>query len=141
MKTRVLRVSDPKFREWLRSLPMAPVVAILLGGDRLSCCDEAVVGEVGGQIVGASTIAPKGEMGSGKPTILAAYVVPELRGRGYGSIIFRAAVERCLQRGFSEISADVLSTGGRRVIEKLSGELREHLIVNDQGALLDSLPG
>lgn len=53
---------------------------LLLGGDRLSACDEAVaVKDDSGKILGVASIAPLGEERSGEPTIVGLYVILEAR--------------------------------------------------------------
>lgn len=135
MKTRVIRLDE--FSAWLYSMPVSPVVAILFGGDRLSCCDEAVVLEVNGQIVGAATIAPEGEMGTNLPAIVGLYVLLAHRRHGYGAAIMRAAVERCRERGFARVCVDIMSTGAKRAVERLPKDLRAMLDIHDQGAMMD----
>ena len=100
----------------------------LCAGARLSCCDEAVVMEDdAGAIIGLATISAEGEEQSGVPSIVAVYVVPAFRngslGSKVGTAVFRAALERCIERGFSLIHVDVLSDGMQRIIDALPPNL------------------
>ena len=64
--------------EKVRQLHEKPniAVALLLGGDRISCCDEGVIAEQEKKLVGVATIAPEGEEMSCQPTVVALYVIP-----------------------------------------------------------------
>lgn len=126
-------------RAWVNELPFSPVVATLLAGDRLACCDEAVGIEVRGKIVAGATIAPEGEELDGQPTIVGVYCLPVFRLSGYGRAAFLAAIKRCRKRGFERVRVDIISAGMRRIIQSLSREEREYLIIMDFGPLLDIL--
>jgi len=129
---------------WLQPLlngESAAKLMTLFGGDRISCVDEAVAVMVDGQIVGLATIAPNGESGSGKPTIVGAYVLPAFRGKGFGRQLLEFAIRRCLERGFMKIRLDVMSASVRYIVGFLPGELKSALDVVDCGDVLDSLLG
>lgn len=113
-------------------------VALLLAGDRISCCDEGVIMEKEAKLVGVATIAPEGEEQSGQPTIVGLYVVPEHRGQGYGSQILRRAIERCIERGFDKIRMDVMSSNASKIIEKLPDEIKEKIDVHNLGNIMDN---
>lgn len=74
----------------LHEKPNIPI-AILLSGDRISCCDEGVIMEKEAKLVGVETIAPEGEEHSGQPTIVGLYVVPEHRGQRIRQADFEAS--------------------------------------------------
>lgn len=112
---------------------------LLFAGDRISVCDEAVVGRIGEDVVGFATIAPRGEANSGQPTIVGLYVLPDHRRRRYGAGIFVATVERCLDRGFEKVRVDVMSDYVAKIINNLPDELKEHLDVCDLGNLMEDL--
>lgn len=131
------RLSRPELAEWVASLPPSYVVGMLLVGDRLSCIDEAVACEVENQIIGVATIAPRGEMSSGVPTIVALYILSAFRGKGYGKSLMEAAVRRCVERGFSRVRVDILSAYAKRIIESLPEDLKSVLEVHDLGNPLD----
>ena len=114
-------------------------VALLLKGDRISCCDEGVVAEQNGKLVGVATIAPHGEMSSGQPTIVALYVIPEARRHGYGQQILQATIKRCQERGFEKIKIDSTSSHIPKIISTLPEDMRSALDVNDMGNILDGL--
>ncbi|MBI5222347.1 MAG: GNAT family N-acetyltransferase [Candidatus Magasanikbacteria bacterium] len=115
-----------------------PAVAILLSGDRISCCDEGVIMEKAGNLIGMATIAPEGEEGSGQPTIVALYIEPKYRSQGNGAQILRKAVERCVERGFDKIRMDVMSANAMKIIEKLPAEMQKKIDVYDLGNIMDN---
>jgi GNAT superfamily N-acetyltransferase len=114
---------------------------VLFGGDRLSCCDEAVAIKSGDHIVGIATISPNGEDGSSRPTIVGVFVLPQFRGQGLGRQLMMEAIQHCLDRGFESIRLDVLSVAMRHIVRSLSGEIRSKLVVIDHGNILDLFPG
>lgn len=126
--------------QWLhsRKVPHGAGI-ILLVGDRLSCCDEAVGAVVNNQVVAVVTIAPHGEEQSGEPTIVALYTLPELRHQGYGREAFIAALVRCRERGFKRVRVDVLSDYVTRIISSLPKEDQEYLDIHDLGPIMDGL--
>lgn len=116
-----------------------PAVFILLAGDRISCCDEGVIMSDKDKLIGVSTIAPAGEEMSGQPTIVALYVSREYRNKGYGDLLLRKAIERCIERGFDKIRMDVLSSYAAKIIEKLPEELKGKIDVRYLGGMMDRL--
>lgn len=116
-------------------------VATLLGGDRLSCCDEAVAVQVGSEIAGVATIAPQGEQLSGQPTIVGLYVRPAFRQQGLGKQLMKAVVKRCVSRGFTHIRVDVMSEYAMKTIQALPQELKGVLDIHDCGNIMDHMPG
>lgn len=115
-------------------------IAMLLGGDRLSCCDEAVgiYDKTGEKMVGVATIAPEGEMRSGEPTIVGEFILPEFRDQGYGKELLVKTIKRCQERGFSSVRLDVQSGRIMKIIEKLPEETRNYLNVIDQSKFIDT---
>ncbi|MBI2551444.1 GNAT family N-acetyltransferase [Candidatus Uhrbacteria bacterium] len=114
---------------------------ILFGGDRLTCCDEFLAAFDGQEIVALASIAPWGEEGEGTPTIVGLYVLYERRGQGIGSILFEATVKRCVERGFEKIRVDLMSAGMAHVVNRLSEDLRQRLMIVNHGQIMDSWPG
>lgn len=133
-------VSQDVLIKKVKSLYKKPdaAVLLLLAGDRMSCCDEGVIMEEKGNLIGVATIAPKGEEESGQPTIVGLYVVPEHRSRGYGGQILQKAIERCLERGFENIRMDVMSSNATKIIKKLPKEVQAKLDVHDLGNIMDN---
>ena len=126
--------------EKIRQLHEKPnmAVALLLGGDRISCCDEGVIAEQESKLIGVATIAPEGEEMSGQPTVVGLYVVPEHRGKGIGAQILQKAVARCIERGFDQIRMDVMSSNAMKIIKKLPDELKDKIDVHDLGNIMDN---
>ena len=137
MKTRAYTMTMEEFndqRHALLSPPETVGVMILFTGDRVSCCDEVVALEIEGAIdVAFATISPEGEDYSGKPDIVALYTLPRFRQQGYGRAVLEAAIRRCMERGFGGVGINVLSSHVRRMIEKLSEDLKAFLVVVDHG--------
>ena len=105
------------------------LLVILFGGDRLRCCDEAVLArDSDGQIVGLATLAPDGELGEG-PTVVGLYVSPEHRRRGIGTRVIIRAVERMQERGLTPVRMDTLGTAAARLVALLPEEVQRHLDV------------
>ncbi|MBI2474543.1 MAG: GNAT family N-acetyltransferase [Candidatus Taylorbacteria bacterium] len=111
----------------------------LFGGDRITCCDEAVIAELEEKIIAIASIAPQGEMTSGQPTIVGLYTVRSFRRQGYGKTVMEAAVRRCLERGFTKIRVDAISKSAMKTVQSLPDELRVYLEVNDQSGLYSFL--
>lgn len=106
--------------------------AILFGGDRLSCVDEILAAYEDEKFIGVVTISPEGEMRDGNPAIVALFVRKEHRMKGNGTKLLECAIRRMIERGLIPVRVDVLSKGAKRVIEKLSEDLRNALKINDQ---------
>lgn len=116
------------------NIPFSVVSAILFGGDRLSCCDEAVVmrEDESGELVGIATIAFRGESCSGGPEIVGLYILPQHRGQGCAFLLLQETLKRCKERGFSKIGVCVLSAKMLRIIGQLPKETKEFLAIRDQ---------
>jgi len=104
----------------------------LFAGDRMSCCDEAAIVEVNGQIVALATLAPEGEMNEGVPTIVGIYTIRSERRHGYGKTALETIIRRGIERGFANIRVDVLTPKAMQTIHALPQELQDALVVNDQ---------
>ncbi len=137
MKSRRMSLEDVD--KWVCMIGFNPVIAILLQGDRLSCCDEAVGLEVDGLIVGVATISSQGEDFSGNPTIVGVYVQKPFRSKGYGLVLMTATVRRCIELGFHSIAVDSMSKGMMKTIKKLPDELQNVLNVRDMGDMISIL--
>lgn len=125
---------------WVRSLPFSIKVAILLGGDRLSCCDQAVATMINGQIVAVATISSSGEDYSGQPAIVALYVLPKFRRQGIGQQLMETAVKHCRdKRKFQTVRVDVTSSYAANIIQKLPSELTQMLEIHSHGDDMDYL--
>lgn len=77
----------------------SPLLAMtLLAGDRITCCDEAIVVTSDDLLIGIATIAPQGEMNSGIPAIVALAVHQQYRRRGIGRKLMCQAMSRMMER-------------------------------------------
>lgn len=112
-------------------------LGLIFCGDRLACCDEAVVLKIDGEIVAAATISPEGENADGQPTIVGVYVLPQFRGKGLGRQVLEAAIHRCAERNLIPFRIDIDSTGMHCLVTKLPAEFRDQMIVNDAGIYVD----
>ncbi len=124
----------------LREEKFDAAMAILLSGDRISCCDEGVIMSDKDKTIGLATIAPEGEERSGQPTIVGLYVAPKYRKKGYGAKILQRAVERCLERGLDKkgkIRMEVMSSWAKKIIDKFPDNLKEKIEVYDLGSMMD----
>lgn len=118
MKTEVISTSE--LSEFTHT-DLTMTKAILLGGERLMVCDEAVaLKDDAGRILGVASIAPEGEGGSGVPTIVGLYTILEARngalGVNVGYTVFEATVRRCIERGFSTVRVDAMSSYAKRIL-------------------------
>lgn len=113
-----------------------PIVLIFLGGDRIACCDEAVVMRTEtGDLIGMATVSSQGEDYSGNPEIVGLYILSRYRGLGYAKKILEKTIERCIERGFDKIRLNVLSKKMMRAVNRLPVEMKEILEVSDQSEL------
>lgn len=118
-----------------------PAIAILFGGDRLSCCDEVLAAYDGDQFLAAVSVSSEGEMLSGEPTIVGMWVHYAHRRQGVGKALLEAAIGRMIERGLTPIRLDVMSTKVGKIIEQLPEDLRGVLKVCQSGTcdpLLDA---
>jgi ribosomal protein S18 acetylase RimI-like enzyme len=136
MATRV--VSGDEFRSIVSKIadaaaklgdPQLMISIIVLTGDRITCCDEAIVFDDDPQR-GIAIIASEGEEQSGQSTIVGVYVRPADRRKGHGAELLSAAVRRCIARGFDNIRVDVMSRASEGTVEKLPDVLPVHLDVH-----------
>jgi GNAT superfamily N-acetyltransferase len=117
--------------------PDLALLVILFGGERLSCCDEAVVAtSQDGRIVGLATLAPEGETGRW-PEIVGLYVDPAWRRQGIGKRLLTRAVERMAERGLVPVRIDLLSGAAAGVVEALPHAVRQYLVPHSRPQVLD----
>lgn len=93
--------------------------AILFGGDRIACCDEAILVVINSVIIGAATIAPKGESCEDGPEIVGVFVRPEYRRQGIGKKLINLAIDRCLERGLGKPTMVPATDEGQKLINAL----------------------
>lgn len=117
----------------------SPVWCILFGGDRISCCGEAVALKESktGNVIGVATIAKDGEDYCGTPAIVGLWIAPAFRKQGFSAELLKATLDRCRERGFKTVQVDVLSSHLMRTIEKLPQAYRELLYVRSLGGAFD----
>ncbi len=106
---------------------------LVMGGDRLNCCDEFVVLQDKKQVVALVSISFLGEAGDGEVTIVGVYVCPQFRGRKYSRMVFEAALQRCITHGFRKVRVDVNSVKIARVIYTLDPHLKKYVDAHDMG--------
>ena len=99
----------------------------LLSAGRLELADDFFVAIVGKKIVGAvCLVLDNGECAE----LLTEYVLKAYHGRGIGTRLTRAAIERLISLGRTPIYVDVASKGMDRTLEKLPKRFRRHLRLN-----------
>jgi len=99
----------------------------LLSAGRLALADEFFVALVGSKIVGAvCLIRDNGECAE----LLTEYVLKKYEGRGIGTRLTRAGIERLISLGRTPVFVDVASKGMDRTLDKLPERLRRHLRLN-----------
>ena len=99
----------------------------LLSAGRLALADEFFVALVGNKIVGAvCLVLDNGECAE----LLTEYVLKRYEGRGIGTRLTRAGIERLISLGRTPIFVDVASKGMDRTLDKLPDRLRRHLRLN-----------
>ena len=130
--------------EWVYSLHSTRpgmAMGLLLSGDRWSCVEEVTVAKIDGEIAGIITIAPEGEEMSGKPTIVAIYVLKEHRASGVGYQLFEATIDYMSSKDLIPIHVDAMNSKVLRMIDRLPIEKRQKLNVVDQtmGGAMDAM--
>lgn len=123
LKSRV--ITAPEFGDFIRALPPSPIVSLLFKGSVLACCDEVVGLFLKDRIIGIASIAPKGEDRQSDPAIQALYMHPDFRKQGYGKMLGKAVFARCIQRGFTNVCADVLASGIINIIKHAPGHFTD----------------
>jgi GNAT superfamily N-acetyltransferase len=123
-------IKRPRLVEAATSLPITPMVAILFGGDRLACADWGVLARVEDTVVGLASVADRGEMNSGTPTLIGVLVLPGWRRLGIGSALLRAVVAVAGQRQLLPLLYEALTPSGL-ALARASGCGPEALAVRD----------
>jgi ribosomal protein S18 acetylase RimI-like enzyme len=99
----------------------------LLSADRLAMADECFVAIVGDRVVGAVCIVfDEGN----RSELLTEYVLKQYQGRGIGTRLTRAAVERLIALGRTPIYIDVASKSMDRALDRLPKLLHRRLRLN-----------
>jgi GNAT superfamily N-acetyltransferase len=80
-------------------------------------------------------------MGSGKPTIVALYVLPEWRQKGVGAKLLADTIDYMIANDMSPIKMDVMSSKAMRIIDSISSDVRNKIEINDQtmGGAMDGM--
>jgi len=108
--------------------PAGIVQPMLFDSDRWGQCEEAVIAEEAGKIVGVVTLAFHGIDGSERPTIDTFYVTPSHRRQGVGGRLFERGARRLLEMlGDIRIFCELQSHRMIGVIDKLPDDLRARL--------------
>lgn len=107
---------------YLKQIKSFLVLGMLFSGDRISCCDEAVVISEGDQLIAIATIAPYGE-NTGNPTIVGVYVTPEYRKQGYGTKVVDYALNRCCDRNLTPVHIDAMTPGMKKICDAMNQDL------------------
>ena len=116
--------------------PLTVIAIGAIGGDRATCCDEAVTVRVDNVLVGIATIAPKGESGDSSPEIVGIFVALEFRRHGFGEQLFIRVLGRMRERGFTQMRATLLTRGIKRVWEGLPDDMKMGVDICDYSTSL-----
>ena len=130
---KIVVLSKEEIIEFVKNLHPNPVVGVLLAGDRLLCVTEAVGIEIEGKMIGIATIAEEGELYSGDPTLVALYIKPEHRQKGYGKKLLKEAISYAKKK-FPYLRVDILSSKVKKMIQSLPEEDKKFLKIFDPGA-------
>lgn len=99
----------------------------LLSAERLAMADECFVATIGERVVGVVCIVfDEG----GHSELLTEYVLKEYEGRGIGTRLTRAAIERLIELEHTPIYIDVASKGMDRTLDRLPKALHRRLRLN-----------
>jgi hypothetical protein len=126
------------FEKWVGQTISTPseagVIALSLGGDRLSHCDMAVLAFEDRQLVGASALATQGRGGGDtQPVIVGVYVLPQFQNVGHEEVIIIASIHACRRHSSSpkRIIFDCFARKTVKIAEALPPNLRGHISVQD----------
>jgi GNAT superfamily N-acetyltransferase len=100
---------------------------MLFSADRLAMADECFVAVAGTRIVGAVYVIF--DIG-GCAELSTEYVLKEFQGRGIGTKLTRAAVERLVTLGHTPVYINVASAAMDRTLDRLPKRLRRQLRLN-----------
>ena len=99
----------------------------LLCADRLAMADEFFVAVVNRKVVGAVCLV----LDEGKCSeLLTEYVLKEYQGRGIGTALTKAAIERLIELGRTPIYVNVASKGMDRTLDRLPKKVHRRLRLN-----------
>lgn len=120
IQTQIVKISGlTPYMEQIRSFH---ALGLLFSGDRITCCDEAVVISEGDQLIAIATIAPYWEK-TGKPTIPAVYVMPEYREQGHGKKVVGHTLNRCRDRYLTPVHIDATTPGMKKICNAMNQDL------------------
>lgn len=98
-------------------------LAVLFGGDRAACLDHTLVHRDDGVIWGLASIALRGEMGEGEPTLVGLWVDRGCRREGIARALVAEAARRCPEWGVDRLRVDAISIEAVRLFESLPAEI------------------
>ncbi len=115
--------------------PLLFLAIVTMGGDRHLCCDEAVSAYDRGDLVGAATIAPKGESGADMPEVVGLFVLEKWRRQGVGRELLLRALARCRDRSLVPLRLNVLSRAASSLVKGLPPDALVDVTVDDKSHL------
>jgi hypothetical protein len=114
------------------------VLPMLFDFNRWGQCDEAIVAEENGEIIGVITISLAGLGKSERPTLDTLYVIKSKRMNGSGYELFVHGLRRLIDRGATgKIFCDLQSRRMLSLIDRLPIELRDRLLIRHSYQLGD----
>lgn len=114
-------------------------IATLLGGDRLSVCEEAVCAKKDGKTIGMITISHMGEGQTGNPSLVGMYVLPEFRKQGIGKDLLEQAIAQGRELGWENVQIDVLTGTMMSLVDQLDDADKSFLRINDLRMGMDQM--
>ena len=112
--------------------PLLGMAIVTLGGDRHLCCDEAIAAYEGDVLVGAATIAPKGESGEDMPEVVGLFVLEKYRRQKVGRELLLRAIARCRERRLVPLRLNILSKAASALVKNLSPDALVDVQVDDK---------
>ena len=111
---------------------MMPSTPMLFDFDRWGQCDEAIVAEEDGEILGVVTLASNGIENSGQPTLDTLYVPKRHCGMGLGYALFERGIRRLADRRPNDnINCDLQSSIMLKLVAKLPDDLKSRLQIQE----------
>ncbi len=118
MSARVTYLSTSEFHGWVKGLRRTPLTLKLFSPETLGIMDGATGLYVDDRLVGVTAIIAR-EI----PRISAIYVIPEFRGKGYGTFLLQLTLEICDSMKLTPIHVTAGSRSLSRILALFTTDL------------------